>query len=80
MKRLSLIFALLVVGACAAQLVPGLMQSQVVYAQCTETVAGKNISSSGTLVCDCTITTGTNCGCTVPKKCPPGALEEVYDY
>ena len=70
MKRITLIFALLAVGAFAAQLVPGLRQSQVVYAQCTDTVAGKNISSNGTLVCDCTITTGTNCNCVVPKKCP----------
>lgn len=77
MKRISITLALvLVVGALAAHLVPVLRQSQVVYAQCTDTVAGKNISSSGTLVCDCTITTNTNCNCIVPKKCPPGALEE----
>ena len=71
MKRITMVFGLLVVGAFAAQLLPE-RDSQVVYAQCTTTVHGKNISTTGTLVCDCTIHTGENCDCVVSTKCPGG--------
>jgi hypothetical protein len=77
MKRITLIFSVLA-AALVTQFVPGLRQSQVVYAQCTSTVHGKNISANGTLVCDCTQSANTNCDCVVSTKCP-GSEEEFYE-
>jgi len=75
MKRITLIFALLVVGAFAAQLVPVLRQSQVVHAQSCK-VPGKQIATTdGILVCDCTVSTNTNCNCIVACKGPGELLD-----
>ncbi len=70
MKRITLTFALLIVGALAAQLVPVLRHSQVVHAQTGSCIIkGKQaVTNDGTLVCDCTVTTATNCTCKV--TCP----------
>ena len=76
MRRWIALMIVLMAGAIVGHLIPGLTQSNVVYAQCTETVPGKNISSTGTMVCDCTITQNTNCNCVVPKKCGGGEYEE----
>lgn len=78
MKRITLTL-LLFTFAVGGSLVGTFSDSQVVYAQCSETKQGKSATTTdGTLVCDCTVTSGFNCRCTVPAPCPkPGDDFEI---
>lgn len=70
MKRVTLTL-LLFAFAVGGSLVGTFSESQVVYAQCSETKQGKSATTTdGTLICDCTVTSGFNCRCTVPAPCP----------
>ena len=73
MKRMTLTL-LLFTFAVGGSLVGTFNNSPVVYAQCSETKQGKSATTTdGTLICDCTVTSGFNCRCTVPAPCPkPG--------
>lgn len=76
MKRLTLTL-LLFTFALGGSLLGTFSNSQVVYAQCSETKQGKSSATGdGTLVCDCTVTSGFNCKCTVPSPCP----KPFYEY
>lgn len=81
MKRVALTLVLLA-GAFGASLFVTFDHSQVVYAQCSETKQGKSSTTTdGTIICDCTATTGFNCRCTVSKPCPPASdFEEGGSY
>ena len=70
MKRVTLTL-LLFTFAVGGSLVGTFGDSQVVYAQCSDTKQGKSATTTdGTLICDCTVTSGFNCRCTVPAPCP----------
>jgi hypothetical protein len=43
-------------------------------------MSGQATVVNGVFTCDCTIIGGSNCGCIVAGKCPPGALEEENGY
>jgi hypothetical protein len=77
MKRVALTL-LLLTGVLGAPLLVTFSDSHMVYAQCSETKNGKLITTTdGTIVCDCTATTGHNCRCTVSVPCRPG--EEGFE-
>jgi len=72
MKRVTLTL-LLFTFAVGGSLAGIFSNSQIVYAQCTDTKQGKTVTASdGTMLCDCTVTTGFNCKCIVAAPCPHG--------
>lgn len=77
MKRVTLTL-LLFTFALGGSLLGTFSNSQVVYAQCSETKQGKSATTTdGTLICDCTVTSGFNCRCTVSAPCKPGGGGDI---